>query len=176
MIFVGLLSVVFLKKKLEWFRWAGMAVIFVGILMVGGADFMKTDDDGGLDSGAIVGDIIIVCAQVSGDTDTALNIVFLLQLVAACQFVWEEKFIAKYNIHPLKVVGSEGIFGFTVLVLIQIPLYFIIIKDFDIGYNPDNRLEDPLGLPSSLFQLIYGYFQMPSLRCTMSQGCMASSP
>ena len=78
MIFVGLLSVVFLKKKLEWFRWAGMAVIFVGILMVGGADFMKTDDDGGLDSGAIVGDIIIVCAQVSGDSDTALNIVLLI--------------------------------------------------------------------------------------------------
>ena len=75
MIFVGLLSVVFLKKKLEWFRWAGMAVIFVGILMVGGADFMKTGEDGGLDSGAIVGDIIIVCAQVSGDANTALNIV-----------------------------------------------------------------------------------------------------
>ena len=55
-----------------------MAVIFVGILMVGGADFMKTDDDGGLDSGAIVGDIIIVCAQVSGDSDTALNIVLLI--------------------------------------------------------------------------------------------------
>lgn len=29
MIFVGLLSIVFLKKKLEWFRWAGMAVIAV---------------------------------------------------------------------------------------------------------------------------------------------------
>merc|ERR1711915_104485 len=30
------------------------------------------------------------------------------------------------------------------LVLIQIPFYFIIIDGFSIGYNPDNRLEDPL--------------------------------
>ena len=34
MIFVGLLSVVFLKKRLEWFRWTGMAVIVCGIAMV----------------------------------------------------------------------------------------------------------------------------------------------
>merc|ERR1719154_231513 len=129
MIFVGLLSVIFLKKKLEWFRWTGMAVIFSGILMVGGADFMKTgDEDSSGMSKAVVGDIIIVCAQ----------------LVAACQFVYEEKYIAKYNVHPLKVVGSEGIFGFITLVLVQIPLYFIIINGFQIGYNPDGRLEDPL--------------------------------
>lgn len=128
MIFVGLLSVVFLKKKLEWFRWTGMAVIFVGILMVGGADFMETgDEDSGM-SKAVIGDIIIVCAQV----------------VAACQFVYEEKYIAKYNVHPLKVVGSEGVFGFIALVLAQIPLYFIIIDGFEIGYNPDHRLEDPI--------------------------------
>ena len=35
MIFVGLLSVVFLKKRLEWFRWTGMAVVVCGIAMVG---------------------------------------------------------------------------------------------------------------------------------------------
>ena len=42
------------------------------------------------------------------------------QVIAACQFVYEEKFIAKYNVHPLKVVGSEGIFGFIALILIQV--------------------------------------------------------
>lgn len=29
-------------------------------------------------------------------------------MVAACQFVYEEKFIRKYNIPALKVVGLEG--------------------------------------------------------------------
>lgn len=131
MIFVGLLSVIFLKKKLEWFRWAGMAVIFVGILMVGGADFMPSDSETADSSGvsdAVIGDIIIVCAQV----------------VAACQFVYEEKYIAKYNSHPLKVVGSEGVFGFITLVIIQIVLYFLPVYNDSIGYNPDHKLEDPL--------------------------------
>jgi len=130
MIFVGLLTVFVLKRKLEWFRWAGMGVVIVGIIMVGGADFIKTGEDADESgvSDAVIGDIIIICAQV----------------VAACQFVYEEKYIAKYDIHPLKVVGSEGIFGFITLALLQIPLYFIIIDGFSIGYNPDNRLEDPL--------------------------------
>ena len=67
MIFVGLLSVVFLKKRLEWFRWTGMAVVVCGIAMVGGADFIKTGDEeeGGAVNKAVIGDIIIVCAQVS---------------------------------------------------------------------------------------------------------------
>ena len=67
------------------------------------------------------------------------------QVIAACQFVYEEKFIAKYNVHPLKVVGSEGIFGFIALILIQIPMYFIKDIGLELGYNPDHRLEDPLG-------------------------------
>ena len=87
MIFVGILSRLLLGRKLEWFRKTGMAVIFVGILMVGGADFIKADGAKPGLSGAVWGDIIIVAAQV----------------VAACQFVYEEKYIAKYNVHPLKV-------------------------------------------------------------------------
>ena len=53
-------------------------------------------------------------------------------MIAACQFVYEEKFIAKYNIHPLKVVGSEGIFGFFTLLIVQVrraehsPLCFVV--------------------------------------------------
>ena len=39
--------------------------------------------------------------------------------------VYEEKFITKYNIPPLKVVGWEGIFGFCTLVVLLIPMYFI---------------------------------------------------
>ena len=60
-------------------------------------------------------------------------------------FVYEEKYMSKFNTHPLKVVGSEGIFGFTALVLIQIIFYFIRIDGFQLGYNPEGRLEDALG-------------------------------
>ena len=65
-IFIGLLSVAFLKKRLEWFRWTGMAVVVCGVAMVGAADFIKTgegEEEGGVNK-AVIGDIIIVCAQV----------------------------------------------------------------------------------------------------------------
>ena len=63
MIFVGILSKLILKKQLEWFRWAGMGVIFIGIMMVGAADFFHGGEQSGV-SDAIIGDIIVVCAQV----------------------------------------------------------------------------------------------------------------
>ena len=63
MIFVGILSKLFLKKQLEWFRWFGMLVIFIGIVMVGAADFFHGGESSGV-SDAIIGDIIVVCAQV----------------------------------------------------------------------------------------------------------------
>jgi len=145
MIFVGIFSKIFLKKQMEWFRWVGMAVVFAGILMVGGADFMVQSESGGV-SDAVIGDIIVVCAQV----------------IAACQFVYEEKFIAKYNVHPLKVVGSEGIFGFIALILIQIPMYFIIIDGFQLGYNPDGRLEDPQDAFTQMYNepQLYGFLSL----------------
>ena len=63
MIFVGIFSRIFLKKQLEWFRWVGMAVIFTGICIVGGADFLQDSD---LGDDAVIGDVICVCAQVPG--------------------------------------------------------------------------------------------------------------
>ena len=64
-IFIGLLSVIFLKRKLEWFKWTGIAVVIIGTVMVGAAEFFKETEDTGV-SNAIIGDIIIVCSQVFG--------------------------------------------------------------------------------------------------------------
>ena len=64
MVFVGILSRIFLKKRLEWFRLLGMSVIVVGIVMVGAADFFGEDEAQTGVNNAVVGDIIVVCAQV----------------------------------------------------------------------------------------------------------------
>jgi len=126
MIFVGLLTVTVLRRRLEWFRWAGMGVVVAGVCMVGSADFLVQDSSGL--SEAAVGDIIIVCAQV----------------IAACQFVYEENYVKKYDLNPLQVVGSEGIFGFITLFILQTIFYLIPpIKNFSLGNNPDEKLEDP---------------------------------
>ena len=62
-IFVGLLSVFFLKKKLEWFRWIGLTVVIIGLVLVGASDLLKVNEEAGMSS-FLIGDLIIVCAQV----------------------------------------------------------------------------------------------------------------
>jgi len=142
-IFIGLLSVIFLKRRLEWFKWTGMAVVIIGTVMVGAADFFKKTEDAGV-SNAVIGDIIIVSAQV----------------LMAFKYVYQEKIISKYNVHPLEVVGCEGVFGFIALVLIQISFYFVRIDGFQLGYNPDGRLEDSLDAFTQMNNSpqLYGYF------------------
>ena len=36
----GLESVIFLKKKLEWWRWLGMFIILIGLIVVGVSDLV----------------------------------------------------------------------------------------------------------------------------------------
>lgn len=48
MIFVGIFSWIFLKKKLEWFRWAGMLVILSGLIVVGLSDILTVCMNGTL--------------------------------------------------------------------------------------------------------------------------------
>ncbi|EHK98071.1 hypothetical protein M7I_6120 [Glarea lozoyensis 74030] len=48
------------------------------------------------------------------------------QIFTASQFVLEEYILEKYALEPLKVVGWEGIFGFSVTVLGMIVMYLAV--------------------------------------------------
>merc|ERR1712226_18940 len=157
MIFVGLESVIFLKKKLEWWRWLGMFIILIGLIIVGVSDVIYPSDltsDGGdheqiLDGipDEVLGDILVVAAQV----------------VAGTQFVYEEAFIKKHNIPALKVVGWEGIFGVITLSIAMIPMNFIVVGP-DWGHNPREVLEDPI---DGLTRIINSAPLMGALALTM---------
>ena len=41
LIFVGIMSVIFLKRRLEWFRWLGMVIILCGLVTVGVSGFLQ---------------------------------------------------------------------------------------------------------------------------------------
>jgi len=86
-IFTGIFSMIFLKKKLYPFHWIGMLCVLGGLLLVGAASLLlPTTQDA---SNPLVGDILIVAAQI----------------VVAVQMVVEEKFVSKYSPNPLQVVG-----------------------------------------------------------------------
>ena len=63
--------------------------------------------------------------------------------------VYEEKFIAKYDVPALQAVGWEGTFGFLTLATLLIPFYFIYVGP-DFGHNPRMVIEDAY---DGLFQL-----------------------
>lgn len=118
-IFTGLLSMIFLKARLHRFKWLGIVLVLIGLVVVGFADLIHASEDADkLGKGSedkkntgdvITGDLIVVAAQV----------------IAATQMVLEEKFVSGSNVPPLQAVGYEGLFGMTTLGLILIPLYFI---------------------------------------------------
>jgi len=107
-IFTGIMSVIFLKRKLKLYHWTGMVLVLFGLAFVGVASVLL-GSNGANASRPVLGDIIIICAQV----------------VVSVQMVVEEKFISKYKVPPLQVVGWEGIFGFSILSSLLVVFYYI---------------------------------------------------
>ena len=108
-IFTGLLSVVFLGTQLKTHHWIGMKCVFIGLVLVGKGDIIYTNESGGSSHYVLAGDLLIVLAQA----------------ITAVQMTVEEKLIKKYKVPPLQAVGWEGIFGFSVLTIALIPMFFI---------------------------------------------------
>lgn len=120
-LFVGLFSVIFLKRHLYLFHWAALFIVMMGVAIVGlaGAVFKQPDINGSrIDAQdvdhtvlqSIVGVLLIAGAQI----------------FTATQFVLEEYILENYAMEPLQVVGWEGIFGFTTTVVGMVILHFSI--------------------------------------------------
>ncbi|XP_075782081.1 solute carrier family 35 member F6 [Pelodiscus sinensis] len=123
-IFTGLLSVAFLGRKLAPSQWLGILVTIAGLVVVGLADLLSSRDATHKLSEVITGDLLIIMAQV----------------IVAIQMVLEEKFVFKHDVHPLRAVGTEGFFGFVILSLLLIPMYYIPAGSF--SGSPRRVLED----------------------------------
>ncbi|CAL1536291.1 unnamed protein product [Lymnaea stagnalis] len=117
-IFAGILSKVFLKRKLKPIHWLGMSVVMVGLILVGCSSVFKNKNSE--DSKAILGIVLILAGQ----------------LVSACQMIIEELFLKKRNFPPLQVVGMEGMFGFLLMTFIILPsMYFVPGSDAHGSYE-----------------------------------------
>ena len=98
------MSIIFLKRRLYRHHWSSIAVIFLGVFLVGLAALLYSD---------------------SGDDPTeALGLVLLIisQLFAGGMFIVEEKLLGDYYLDPLKVVGLEGFWG-VVMYAILLPIF-----------------------------------------------------
>lgn len=126
-IFTGLLSVAFLHRTLRAYQWTGMIVVLAGLIVTGLADFLMEGDDKKDMNSVITGDLLIIIAQI----------------IAATQMVLEERFVTKRDVPPLAAVGSEGVFGFFILGILLIPMYYIHVPG-NFSTCPEHRLEDAI--------------------------------
>ena len=63
-LFTGIFSVIFLGRRLYAFHWIGMILVLTGTAIVGIASVLEPDDNAGSASNPLLGDIIIVFAQI----------------------------------------------------------------------------------------------------------------
>jgi len=177
-IFCGLLSMPVLKQKLKWFNWTGILIVCTGLIIKALPNVFTSMlnhhkregctiefENPHLDTSFLNATAIEVADGDGGlarSTEYALGIGLVLvgEFFHGVQFVYEEKFITKYNLAPLKVVGIEGICGVLTLAVLLWPVYFISIPESLGGASlgPDGRFEDAIDGFVQIFDGDNGYW------------------
>ncbi|KAF1350819.1 putative nucleotide-sugar transporter [Delphinella strobiligena] len=137
-LFVGLFSVIFLKKHLSASKWASLFVVVLGVAVVGlaGALEKKIPQVPGKDEGnrsavhiatRLIRDVVVAAKETSpAQTVVGIFLIAGAQIFTASQFVLEENIMAKYELDPLATVGWEGLFGFLVTAFAMLILHFTV--------------------------------------------------
>lgn len=122
-LFVGLFSVLFLKRRLGLYKWFSLFVVVFGVAVVGLAGALTKDDKATPSS---AGEETMTAPNAAARTIIGVLLIAGAQIFTATQFVLEERIMEKYSMEPIRVVGWEGVFGFLVTFLLMIILHFAI--------------------------------------------------
>jgi len=124
-IFTTIFSITFLRRKIRKHQWTGVFFVIVGLVIVGLADVMFSKHEGHTFQDIIMGDTLVILAQI----------------ITACQMCVEEKFITG-DVHPLQAVGWEGFWGATMLGSLLYPLSKFKVGPRFAPSTPYHTLED----------------------------------
>lgn len=186
-LFVGLFSVLFLKRKLFAYHWLSLFIVVLGVALVGLAGAIWSGDQKTITTPEDKSDLKTAIVAVRELVATAADPVvvrtvvgiFLIagaQIFTATQFCLEEWILENYALEPLKVVAWEGLFGLTVTIVGQIILHYTVgvsergkygYFDADEGYREmfNNRA---IGLSSLAIMVSIGGFNFFGLSVTRS--------
>ena len=109
---VGLMSVMFLQKRITRLEWMSLFVVFLGVFLVGLSGYL--DGRNAASSAAAVAPV------VSFDIVIGMTLVFLGITLTAVQFVVEEHILLYLKVEPMEVVGYEGLYGTGLTVLAMV--------------------------------------------------------
>lgn len=133
-LFVGLFSLIFLKRKLPVYKWFALFVVVAGVAVVGLAGALAKDKrsiPSILRASVQLPTLDMVAEdvrpyEVTPAVQTIIGVLLIAaaQIFTATQFVVEESIMEKYSIEPLKAVGWEGLWGFVVTIIGMVILHF----------------------------------------------------
>ncbi|KAG2020860.1 integral membrane protein, variant 4 [Coprinopsis cinerea AmutBmut pab1-1] len=132
-LFVGVFSVIFLRRRLWLYQWISLLIVMSGVALVGYSGSLvkhvvqEAIPPPALRSLAARAAMPTVKASESENVSTVLLGVFFVlfaQIFTATQFVVEEKIMGKYAVSPLVAVGYEGLFG-AISILLLFPILSI---------------------------------------------------
>ena len=129
-LFVGFFSVIFLKRRLLFFQWFALITVVLGVAIVGLAGAIYKDHKAAPAAMLFREAVAVVISEAR--TPEAVRAIIGVSLIAgaqiftASQFVLEEYILEKYALEPIKVVGWEGLFGFSVTLIGMFVLHLAI--------------------------------------------------
>ncbi|ORY22023.1 hypothetical protein BCR39DRAFT_562449 [Naematelia encephala] len=142
-LWVGVLSVIFLRRSLWLYQWTALIIVTMGVCLVGlsGSLVKKAIDMN--DPQPIIEQLQRISKRAEEDpAKIALGVMLILfaQIFTASQYVVEEKIMSRYQVEPLMAVSLEGFFGL-VTTLLSMPFLHFFLRHrssyFDIttGWN-----------------------------------------
>merc|ERR1711892_32597 len=173
-IFTGLLTVVWLRKRLEWFRWLGMFVILCGLAITGVGDlstpaeclstnitdfpsqnltsleYFHTKRHINVGTGTFGATLTTddeECTDGGAGAGLLGNVLIVgAQVVMAFQGVYEEEILVNYDVNPLLAVGWEGFFGFSMMSILLVPFGYWKVGDpwTTWSHGPHGYFEDTI--------------------------------
>ncbi|KAK5139956.1 hypothetical protein LTR04_003234 [Oleoguttula sp. CCFEE 6159] len=150
-LFVGMFSVLFLKRRLSFTKWIALVIVVAGVAVVGVAGAIAKDDKAtpgaaaavptgllhadlrhplykGVDAARVMSSYVHTTARTPEALHTLLGILLIAfaQIFTASQFVIEESIMERYALAPVKAVAWEGTWGFMVTAVGMVILHFAV--------------------------------------------------
>ncbi|KAG6005511.1 hypothetical protein E4U21_007905 [Claviceps maximensis] len=182
-LFVGVFSVVFTRKRLHLFQWLSLFGVVSGVALVGLAGALWPDEKKASQTGGPTADM----SAEAGLSNAARAIIGVLliagaQIFTATQFVLEEWMLENSTIAPIKVVGWEGLFGFSVTVLVMIVMHLFVGRTdagkygpFDLAEGFRQMSQHNIWISSVLIMISIGGFNYFGLSVTRSVSATSRS-
>ncbi|KAI0202159.1 hypothetical protein F4808DRAFT_80755 [Astrocystis sublimbata] len=181
-LFVGLFSLVFLRRKLYLYQWLSLFGVVAGVALVGLAGAIQPDAK----AGATASELALTIQEQEA---AAARVVFGVLLIAgaqiftATQFVLEESLLERSSIEPMEVVGWEGLFGLAITLTGMLVLHFAIgrtdagrLGPFDVVEGFRQMVENKIVLISSfLIMISIGGFNFFGLSVTRNVSATSRS-